>query len=115
MVIDKIKIAQVKSQERIDNAKSGEEGIRNNLVNELRLKTDSYEGIMETGLSVHQQQQQLNERQNSWQHATDELKTLKKMEKTPYFARIDFHEEGEPKTESIYIGLASFRTNLIDF
>ncbi|GAT18372.1 helicase IV [Secundilactobacillus silagincola] len=108
VVIDKIKIAQVKSQERIDNAKSGEEGIRNNLVNELRLKTDSYEGIMETGLSVHQQQQQLNERQNSWQHATDELKTLKKMEKTPYFARIDFHEEGEPKTESIYIGLASF-------
>ncbi|GAT17921.1 RNA polymerase recycling motor HelD [Secundilactobacillus silagei] len=108
VVIDKIKIAQAKSQERIDNAKSDESGIRNNLVNELRLKTDSYEGIMETGLSVHQQQQQLNERQNSWQHATDELNTLKKMEKTPYFARIDFHEEGEPKTEAIYIGLASF-------
>lgn len=107
-VIDKIKIAQVKSQERIDKAKSDESGIRDNLVNELRLKTDSYEGIMETGLSVHQQQQQLNERQNSWQHATDELNTLKKMEKTPYFARIDFHEVGEPKTESIYIGLASF-------
>ncbi|MCH5462285.1 AAA family ATPase [Lactobacillus sp. LC28-10] len=108
VVIDKIKIAQAKSQERIDNAKSDEAGIRSNLVNELRLKTDSYEGIMETGLSVHAQQQQLSERQNSWQHATDELNTLKKMEKTPYFARIDFHEVGEPKSETIYIGLASF-------
>ncbi|GAX04186.1 helicase IV [Secundilactobacillus pentosiphilus] len=107
-VIDKIKIAQAKSQERIDTAKSDESGIRDNLVNELRLKTDSYEGMMETGLSVHQQQQQLSERQNSWQHATDELNTLKKMEKTPYFARIDIHEDGEPKPESIYIGLASF-------
>lgn len=28
--------------------------------------------------------------------------------KTPYFARIDFKEKGEPKSESIYIGLGSF-------
>ncbi|WP_290123089.1 RNA polymerase recycling motor HelD [Secundilactobacillus odoratitofui] len=79
-----------------------------NFENDLRLKTDSYEGMLETALSVRQQQQLLGERQNSWKHATNELETLHKMEKTPYFARIDFHEAGEPKTESIYIGLASF-------
>ncbi|MTV82127.1 RNA polymerase recycling motor HelD [Secundilactobacillus folii] len=107
-VIDKIKVAEQKSQERIDQATSDESGIRKNFENDLRLKTDSYEGMMETALSVRQQQQLLGERQNSWQHATDELQTLKKMEQTPYFARIDFHEQGEPKTEKIYIGLASF-------
>lgn len=107
-VIDKIKVAQTKSQETIEKAESDESGIRANFENDLRLKTDSYEGMLETALSVRQQQQMLSERQNSWQHATNELATLKKMEKTPYFARIDFHEAGEPKTEKIYIGLASF-------
>lgn len=107
-VIDKIKIAETKSQERIQQAESDESEIRKNFENDLRIKTDSYGGMMETALSVRQQQQLLGERQNSWQHATNELQTLKKMEGTPYFARIDFHEAGEPKTESIYIGLASF-------
>ena len=107
-VVDKIKVAQTKSQERIDQAASDETAIRDNFSNELRLKTDSYGGMMETALSVRQQQQLLGERQNSWQHATKELATLKKMEKTPYFARIDFHEAGEDRSETIYIGLASF-------
>lgn len=107
-VIGKIKVAQTKSQERIDQAEQDEGAIRDNFQNDLRLKTDSYEGMMETALSVRQQQQLLSERQNSWQHATDQLATLQKLEKSPYFARIDFHETGEPKTETIYIGLASF-------
>lgn len=107
-VVSKIKVAQTKAQTSIDQAETDEKGIRDNFQNDLRLKTDSYAGMMETALSVRQQQQLLGERQNSWQHATNELATLKKLEKTPYFARIDFHEAGEPKTETIYIGLASF-------
>lgn len=64
--------------------------------------------MMETSVSIRQQQQMLEERENSWQHATDEYAKLKKMEDTPYFARLDFEESGENKAETIYIGLGSF-------
>ncbi len=107
-VVVKIKDAQVEAKRRIKVAETDESGIRNNFQNDLRIKTDSYTGMMETAISVRQQQQLLAERQNSWQHATSQLETLTRLEKTPYFARIDFHEKGEPKTETIYIGLASF-------
>lgn len=108
MVVAKIKTAQLEAQKRINVAQSDEAGIRQNFVNDLRLKTDSYEGIMETALSVRQQQQLLAERQNSWQHATTELSTLKRLEKRAYFARIDFQEGPTAKPETIYIGLGSF-------
>ena len=108
MVVAKIKVAQAAAKKRIDVAESDEAGIRKNFVNDLRLKTDSYEGIMETALSVRQQQQMLAERQNSWQHATTELSTLKRLEKRAYFARIDFQENPTAKPETIYIGLGSF-------
>ena len=106
-VVAKIKVAQTEAKKRIDVAESDEAGIRKNFVNDLRIKTDSYEGVMETALSVRQQQQMLAERQNSWQHATTELSTLKRLEKRAYFARIDF-QEGANKPETIYIGLGSF-------
>ncbi|RXI77605.1 RNA polymerase recycling motor HelD [Levilactobacillus suantsaii] len=108
MVVAKIKQAQTAAKKRIGVAESDEAGIRKNFVNDLRLKTDSYEGIMETALSVRQQQQMLAERQNSWQHATTELSTLKRLEKRAYFARIDFQETPTSKPETIYIGLGSF-------
>ncbi len=80
-VVSKIKVAQTKAQTSIEQAEADEKGIRDNFQNDLRLKTDSYTGMMETALSVRQQQQLLGERQNSWQHATNELTTLKKLEK----------------------------------
>lgn len=107
-VVAKIKVAQAEAKKRIDVAESDEAGIRKNFVNDLRIKTDSYEGLMETALSVRQQQQLLAERQNSWQHATTELSTLKRLEKRAYFARIDFQETPTSKPETIYIGLGSF-------
>ncbi|WP_341778989.1 RNA polymerase recycling motor HelD [Levilactobacillus sp. HBUAS70063] len=107
-VVAKIKVAQTESKKRIDSAEDDEAGIRKNFVNDLRIKTDSYEGILETALSVRQQQQMLAERQNSWQHATTELSTLKRLEKKAYFARIDFQEGAKAKPETIYIGLGSF-------
>ncbi|ARN95783.1 ATP-dependent DNA helicase [Levilactobacillus brevis] len=107
-VVAKVKVAEEDAKQRIDVAENDEAGIRKNFVNDLRIKTDSYEGLLETALSVRQQQQMLAERQNSWQHATTELSTLQRLEKKAYFARIDFQEGPTAKTESIYIGLGSF-------
>ncbi|MBY7147654.1 ATP-dependent DNA helicase, partial [Levilactobacillus brevis] len=75
-VVAKVKVAEEDAKQRIDVAENDEAGIRKNFVNDLRIKTDSYEGLLETALSVRQQQQMLAERQNSWQHATTELSTL---------------------------------------
>ncbi|MFC6260864.1 RNA polymerase recycling motor HelD [Levilactobacillus fujinensis] len=107
-VVTKIKTAEKDAKQRIDVAEDDEAGIRKNFVNDLRIKTDSYEGLLETALSVRQQQQLLAERQNSWQHATTELSTIQRLEKKAYFARIDFQEGPTAKTETIYIGLGSF-------
>lgn len=107
-VVAKIKVAQDEQSATIERSEKDQADIKTNFYNDVNIKTDSYEGMMETGLSVRQQQQMLDERQNSWQHATKQLSTLKKLEKNAYFARLDFHEAGEPKTETIYIGLSSF-------
>lgn len=63
---------------------------------------------METALSIHQQQQLLSEREHAWQHSAKQLDTVERLEKRPYFARVDFKENGEEKPETIYIGLGSF-------
>ncbi|WP_157054787.1 RNA polymerase recycling motor HelD [Liquorilactobacillus capillatus] len=107
-VISKIKIAEREHHKEIKKAESDTHAIKDDFSNNLRLKTETYSGIFETAATVRQQQQMLQERENSWQHATKRLDILKKLEKTPYFARIDFQEKGEKKAESIYIGLGSF-------
>lgn len=106
-VIDKIKRAKTKAERRINTAKSDIRSI-NKQIDDIHLNTTTYSGMMDTAMSFRAQQQMLDERQNSWQHAADHLATLKRLEKTPYFARIDFQEKGAAKPESIYIGLASF-------
>ncbi|MBA1394310.1 ATP-dependent DNA helicase, partial [Lactobacillus sp. XV13L] len=63
---------------------------------------------IEAALSIHQQQQMLAERNNAWQRSQQQLGILEKLEKNPYFARIDFRELPSGKPETIYIGLASF-------
>lgn len=72
------------------------------------MNTTTYSGMMDTAMSVRAQQQLLDERENSWQHAADRLGTFRRLEAKPYFARIDFTEEAGQTPETIYIGLASF-------
>lgn len=106
-VLEKIKIAQVKTQKELDRTEKDRSDIEAGW-GDVRIKTSTYENMLDTALSVRQQQQLIAERQNSFQHATTRLDTLKKLEVNPYFARIDFQETGEQKAETIYIGLGSF-------
>lgn len=75
---------------------------------DVKLDYDGYSTSMETALSIHQQQQLLAEREHDWQHSAKQLNTIKRLEKHPYFARVDFKENDESKPETIYIGLGSF-------
>lgn len=108
MVVDKIQKTEKNDRQKIHNAEKDEQAIQADFKNNVRIKTSTYSGMMDTALSVRQQQQLLQERENNWKSATRELKTLERLEKKPYFARIDFQENDESHPESIYIGLASF-------
>lgn len=107
MVLDKIDQAIAKTQGKADRAKTEAHQLDHGFDN-IHINTTTYSGMMDTAVSVRAQQQMLDERQNSWQHATQQLSMLQRLRAKPYFARIDFQEKGAKKPETIYIGLASF-------
>lgn len=107
-VIVKIKAAQKKDQKDLHQANADKAAIQADFKNNVRIKTTTYSGMMETALTLRQQQQLLQERENSWQQAKRRLDVLAKLEKKPYFARIDFQENGEAKAETLYLGLGTF-------
>ncbi|NLS38507.1 AAA family ATPase [Fructobacillus tropaeoli] len=77
---------------------------------DVRVKTSTYSGIVETAMSVRQQQQAIAEREAAQSRAEVRYQTLSKQIVKPYFARIDFTDPSEEnqEPESIYIGLASY-------
>lgn len=107
MVIDKIDESMAKMQNKASKAEDEAHQLDKGFDN-IHINTTTYSGMMDTAVSVRAQQQMLDERQNSWQHAARQLSTLKRLHAKPYFARIDFQEKGAKKPETIYIGLASF-------
>lgn len=113
-VIGKIQLAEEKAKDNIKTAKSDVKEL-NSQFGDIHINSTSYSGMMDTAMSVRQQQQMLSQREGRWQHASSRLQTLQKMEATPYFARIDFQEKGEQGPETIYIGLASFTDRLDHF
>lgn len=96
---------------KIQHTQADEQAINKTFFQDVKLDYGSDTTNMETALSIHQQQQLLLERNNSYQSAESELQTVQRLQKNPYFARVDFHEHGEPKQEKIYIGLSSFSDN----
>lgn len=106
-VIEEIKKAEKKADSKISTAKKDIHNLSKDF-DSIHMNTTTYSGMMDTAMSVRTQQQMLDERENSWQHAADRLSTLKRLEAKPYFARIDFQEQAGQDPETIYIGLASF-------
>ncbi|BAU25963.1 DNA helicase-2/ATP-dependent DNA helicase PcrA [Aneurinibacillus soli] len=82
--------------------------IRKNFWDDVTVNFDDVHEAAETYASMKQQAEVLSERERSYQHARERLRTLHRLEQSPYFGRIDFTEEGE-QTERIYLGLASFQ------
>lgn len=80
-VVAQIKKAQ-KGAKNIATAKSDTQAIQDDFKNNLRIKTGTYSGMMETALTVRQQQQQLAERENNKTQAAKRLDVLEKMEQS---------------------------------
>lgn len=110
-VVGQIQTKEQELQAKMKQAETEEADIHQHFDKDVKINTGSYEGMMDTALSIRQQQQMLDERTNSWQHSAQQLGVLQRLEKTPYFARIDFEENHAKKPETIYIGLGSFTDN----
>ncbi|KKK37305.1 helicase [Mesobacillus campisalis] len=82
--------------------------IRRTFWEDVTVNVDEPDDLAETYTSIKQQAELLSERERSQNTLDKQLKTLERLEHSPYFGRIDFHEEGEEAAQSIYIGIASF-------
>ena len=106
-VLGLIKKKESELDHSIEHAQNEAQNINSHFFDDVKLDYDGYSTSMDTALSIHQQQQMSAERQNAWQHSAKQLSTLQRLEKRPYFARVDFQEPNEDP-ETIYIGLGSF-------
>lgn len=77
----------------------------------MTVNIDEPDDVIETQASIKQQAELLTQKEQSHGKLDDELKTLKRLRESPYFGRIDFHEDIEQTQEPIYIGIASLMDN----
>lgn len=81
--------------------------IRKHFWDDVKVNTDTFDDYLETIIGLRQQAQALSVSQSTHRHAFQKLSTLRRMQKTPYFGRIDFLEEGTSVAEQIYIGIST--------
>jgi len=105
-------IKEIGKKEEIIQSKSG--GIKESVIelrrdfwDDVRINLDEPEEAIETHASIKQQAELLSERERSHGQLHEQLKTLQNLKNSPYFARIDFLEDGEKSPDEIYIGIAS--------
>lgn len=82
--------------------------IRTNFWDDVTVNLSNDDDVLESIISMKQQAQILWEREHSHRHLKNQLKRTRRLLPSPYFGRIDFHEQGTPANEKLYIGVASF-------
>jgi DNA helicase-2/ATP-dependent DNA helicase PcrA len=106
-IMDELGQADKRLSAEIDRTKAEQRSLNQNFFSDFSINLTNDAETIETAASIQQQQQMLDERANSWQQSSAQLKTVRRLRQNPYFARIDF-QEGQEKPETIYIGLGSF-------
>lgn len=81
--------------------------LRKTFWEDVTVNFDESDDVEETFTSIKQQAALLSERERTQSQMIKQLKTLSRLRFSPYFGRVDFHEEGESQTEKIYLGIAS--------
>jgi DNA helicase-2/ATP-dependent DNA helicase PcrA len=106
-VIDVIGEKVEKITGKKSNVKQGIVDLRKNFWEDVTVNLDENDDVYETQASIKQQAELLSERERRHGQMTKELKTLSRLQDTPYFGRIDFREEDERRSEALYIGIGS--------
>ncbi|RLL48290.1 helicase [Oceanobacillus piezotolerans] len=80
---------------------------RKHFWDEVKVNTDTFDDYLETIIGLRQEAQALSVSQSTHRHASKRLSILRRMQRVPYFGRIDFLEEGTSTEEQIYIGVST--------
>lgn len=74
---------------------------------DVKINFDHPEEAGETLSSIKQQAELLSERERTYRQLDKQWKTLTRLKDSPYFARVDFRENGEETTKKVYLGVTS--------
>ncbi|MCP2034216.1 DNA helicase-2/ATP-dependent DNA helicase PcrA [Planomicrobium sp. HSC-17F08] len=81
--------------------------IRRHFWDENKVSLDSFDDFLETIIGLRQEAQALSVSESTHRQSAKKLAALRSLQRTPYFGRIDFQEEGEPEKEEVYIGIST--------
>lgn len=98
---------RIEAQEKVVGVRKEEvQHLRKHFWEDMSVNLTNDTERIETFSSIQQEARVLAERERGENHAVNQLRMLYRLANSPYFGRIDFIEEGQPK-EQIYIGLSS--------
>ncbi len=108
-------ISEIKDQLDIginaaDNYKRESIKLQKSMWEDIRIAPSSLFDL-EDAAQINQIQMDLRNQASLYRFSSEKVNHLKRMIQSPYFGRIDFLENGETESESIYIGIHSLSTN----
>lgn len=108
MVTEKLKERIAELEPEVSGLQNQAGDIRKRFWEEVTVNTSTDEDFEETFYSIRQQEALLSERERSLRLRMQQWKSMNRLLDSPYFGRIDFHEDGLDNSEQIYIGVSSF-------
>lgn len=114
-VVSMISTSLQKAKNEYDNAKQERSSVEKNYVQNAKINTFEVDDQMETNAEVQQQKQLVAKNVETENILERQIKLLADLKKSPYFGRIDIHEDGETSPETLYIGTSSFNDDTGNF
>lgn len=107
-VKEKLKSGIANLEPEVGQLKEQATDIRRRFWEEVTVNTSTEEDFEESFFTITQQDAVLSERERSHARKLRQWKNMQRLLPSPYFGRIDFHEEGQKAVEQVYIGVSSF-------
>ncbi|OME87458.1 helicase [Paenibacillus sp. FSL A5-0031] len=108
MVTKQLQASIAELEPEVDQLRDQAADIRKRFWEEVTVDTSTDEDFEETFLTIKQQSAVLSERERSHAQLKRQWKSMNRLLPSPYFGRIDFHEDGLESKEQVYIGVSSF-------
>ncbi|MGE8079428.1 RNA polymerase recycling motor HelD [Peribacillus loiseleuriae] len=108
VVIDKVTKSKHHLKQSAGEATTDIVSIRKRFWEDVTVNVENEDETIETVASINQQTELLSERERRQNHSMKQIAVLNRLQASPYFARIDFHEKDTEESEQIYIGIGTF-------
>lgn len=99
-VLSQIQQKEAKLAAKAINLKDSVIHLRKTFWDDVTVNLDEPDDVIETEASIKQQAELLAQKETIHGGLSRELKTLKKLEDSPYFGRVDFKEDNQGKLTS---------------